>query len=454
MIRLDKFLCDLGLGTRSEVKNEIKKGFVCVDDAVIRKPEYKFDETCAKVTFHGNPCTYQKYGYFMLNKPAGVVSATRDRLSETVLELLGNTGFKDLFPVGRLDKDTEGLLLITNDGALAHDLLSPKKHVDKTYLVRTPKPLSSGDMKSLEQGVDIGEEKPTLPAKVQTLSDTEYLLTIHEGKFHQVKRMLEAVDNHVDYLKRLSMGALQLDETLLPGEFRPLQEDEVKALKDSKHATQLPIMDGIKAVIFDLDGSLVDSMWLWYDIDVEYLGRFGLECPKDLQNCIEGMSFSETAVYFKERFQLPDSLEQIKADWNEMAWDKYLHEVPLKEGVNEFLHYCKDNGILLGIATSNSRELVENIADVHGLNHFFSCIMTGCDVAKGKPAPDIYLKVAEQLQVSPDECLVFEDIVPGILAGKNAGMRVCAVEDAYSAYQTEEKKKLADYYIKDYRGII
>jgi len=214
------------------------------------------------------------------------------------------------------------------------------------------------------------------------------------------------------------------------------------------------MLGNIEAVIFDLDGSLVDSMWMWYDIDVEYLGRFGIECPADLQASIEGMSFSETSVYFKERFSLPDSIEQIKKDWNDMAWDKYLHEVPLKEGAQEFLCYCKEHDIKLGIATSNSRELVENIAAVHGLDHYFSCIMTGCDVAKGKPAPDIYLAVAKSLGVSPDKCLVFEDIVPGIMAGKSAGMKVCAVDDAYSAYQEEEKRNLADYYIKDFRGII
>lgn len=214
------------------------------------------------------------------------------------------------------------------------------------------------------------------------------------------------------------------------------------------------MLNDIQAVIFDLDGTLVDSMWMWYDIDVEYLGRYGLECPDDLQACIEGMSFSETAVYFKERFSLPDPLEKIKKDWNDMAWEKYLHEVPLKEGAFEFLCYCKEQDIRLGIATSNSRELVENIAEVHGLKNYFACIMTGCDVAKGKPAPDIYLAVAEKLGVHPSHCLVFEDIVPGIMAGKNAGMKVCAVEDAYSVYQEEEKRALADYYIENYRGIV
>ena len=213
------------------------------------------------------------------------------------------------------------------------------------------------------------------------------------------------------------------------------------------------MLENIDAVIFDLDGSLVDSMWMWRQIDIEYLGKFGIELPEDLQEAIEGMSFSETAGYFKERFRLPDSIQQIKADWNAMAWDKYSNEVPLKEGVDDFLEICREQGILLGIATSNSRELVQNIVSVHGLEDYFSCIMTGCDVAKGKPAPDIYLAGANALNVEPGRCLVFEDIIPGILAGKAAGMKVCAVEDAYSITVKEEKMLAADYYIEDFNGL-
>lgn len=213
------------------------------------------------------------------------------------------------------------------------------------------------------------------------------------------------------------------------------------------------MLKNIDAVIFDLDGSLVDSMWMWREIDIEYLGRFGISLPENLQEQIEGMSFSETAEFFKERFQLSDSIWQIKNDWNAMAWDKYSHEVPLKEGADEFLEYCKEKEIRLGIATSNSRELVQNVAAVHGLENYFSCIMTGCDVAKGKPAPDIYLAVAKELHVEPQRCLVFEDIIPGIQAGKSAGMKVCAVEDAYSIAQKEEKAAMADYYIKNFKDI-
>ena len=214
------------------------------------------------------------------------------------------------------------------------------------------------------------------------------------------------------------------------------------------------MMDGIEAVIFDLDGSLVDSMWIWKDIDIEYLGRFGLEPPAGLQSEIEGMSFSETAGYFKERFRLPDSVEKIKEDWNRMAWDKYMSQVPLKEGVREYLSWCSGRNIKLGIATSNSRELVTSIAKVHRLERYFQCIMTGCDVGRGKPAPDIYLAVAQQLRTDPKACLVFEDIIPGIQAGKAAGMKVCAVEDAYSLDQTEEKKTLADYYIRHFAEVL
>ncbi|MCI5954102.1 MAG: HAD family phosphatase [Lachnospiraceae bacterium] len=207
------------------------------------------------------------------------------------------------------------------------------------------------------------------------------------------------------------------------------------------------------AVIFDLDGSLVDSMWMWKAIDIEYLGKFGIPLPEDLQSKIEGMSFSETAVYFKEHFHIPDSLEKIKNDWNRMAWDKYEKEVPLKPGIPEFLEGCSKHGIKLGIATSNSRQLVENIVSVHKLRDYFSCIMTGCDVAHGKPSPDIYLAVADALKVDPKRCLVFEDIIPGIQAGKNAGMKVCAVEDAYSLQEKESKQALADYYINDFYGL-
>ena len=208
-----------------------------------------------------------------------------------------------------------------------------------------------------------------------------------------------------------------------------------------------------KAVIFDLDGTLVDSMWMWKAIDIEYLGKFGISLPKTLQKDIEGMSFSETAVYFKETFQIPDSLEEIKATWNRMAYKKYTKEVPLKTGVKEFLDYCKKNGIKLGIATSNSRELVDATLEALNIREYFDCVMTACEVAKGKPAPDIYLAVAESVEVKPAECLVFEDIEMGILAGKSAGMEVCAVEDAFSMDQMELKKKLADYYIKDYYEI-
>ena len=231
MIRLDKFLCEVEMGTRSQVKEMVKKGMISVDGEVVKKADYKFDETAAKVSVNGTIVSYQKYYYYMLNKPQGVVSATKDNHDTTVLELLKDVPGKDLFPVGRLDKDTEGLLLITNDGELSHNLLSPKKHVDKTYLVDTLTPVTAQMIQNLEQGVDIGEDKITLPAKVKILEDKRIELTITEGKFHQVKRMLKAVDNEVVYLKRLTMGSLVLDEKLALGEYRCLTEEEVLKLK-------------------------------------------------------------------------------------------------------------------------------------------------------------------------------------------------------------------------------
>lgn len=210
----------------------------------------------------------------------------------------------------------------------------------------------------------------------------------------------------------------------------------------------------IEAVLFDLDGSLVDSMWIWREIDIAYLGKFGIPLPENLQAQIEGMSFSETAEYFKTRFQIPDSIDQIKEDWNRMAWDQYTYHVPLKEGARAFVEYCRNSGIRLGIATSNSRALVENVIKVHGLFGSFDCIVTACDVEKGKPAPDVYLEAAKKCGVRPEKCLVFEDIIPGIMAGKAAGMKVCAVRDEYSLDQDEEKKRLSDFYITDYSDIM
>ena len=232
MIRLDKFLCEMEIGTRSQVKDIVKKGMVSVDGEVIKKADYKFDETAAKVCVNGKELSYQKFYYYMLNKPQGVVSATTDNHDKTVLDLLKDAPGKDLFPVGRLDKDTEGLLLITNDGELSHNLLSPKKHVDKTYLVETKELVTEEMILKLEQGVDIGEEKLTLPAKVKQLEDKKIELTITEGKFHQVKRMLKAIDNEVIYLKRLSMGSLKLDKKLPLGEYRSLTEGEILGLKE------------------------------------------------------------------------------------------------------------------------------------------------------------------------------------------------------------------------------
>lgn len=213
------------------------------------------------------------------------------------------------------------------------------------------------------------------------------------------------------------------------------------------------MLKDIQAVLFDLDGTLVDSMWVWRDIDIAYLGRFGLTLPESLQAEIEGKSFSETAIYIKERFGIPDSIEEMMAEWNRLAFDKYTHEVPLKKGAREFIEHCKKQGIRLGIATSNSRELVDNIIKVHGLADYFAGVVTGCEVERGKPSPDVYLEAARRCRVEPSSCLVFEDIVPGIMAGRAAGMKVCAVEDDYSLSQEKEKRKLADYYIKDYYDI-
>lgn len=214
------------------------------------------------------------------------------------------------------------------------------------------------------------------------------------------------------------------------------------------------MLNNIKAVLFDLDGTLVDSMWMWKDIDIEYLGRRGLELPPELQKDIEGMSLTETAIYFKTRFKISDSLEEIKKEWMDMARDKYCHEVCLKPGAKEFLEYLKERGIRTGIASANGMELVQAVLAAQGVSGYLDSVHTCCDVERGKPHPDIYLLVAKELGVVPEECLVFEDIPMGLLAGKRAGMKTCAVEDKFSRDQVKEKCRLADYYIQDYYDIL
>jgi 16S rRNA pseudouridine516 synthase len=233
-LRLDKYLADMGLGTRSEIKEWIRKGRVKINQTICNKPEIKVDIKADQVAFDDTEVGYVKYQYIMLHKPAGVVSATNDSRSTTVLDLIRNKRCKDLFPVGRLDKDTEGLLLITNDGELAHQLLSPKKHVDKVYYARVKGRVLEEDKRVFLEGVDIGDEGITLPAKLTILASgdiSETRLTIQEGRYHQVKRMFEAVGKEVIYLKRLSMGSLELDQDLKPGEYRELTDDELNKLK-------------------------------------------------------------------------------------------------------------------------------------------------------------------------------------------------------------------------------
>ena len=251
MIRLDKFLADMQVGTRSQVKEYVRKGRIKVDGEVVIKSDIKIDENTCVVSFDGQQIGYVKLEYYMLNKPAGVLSATMDKKVKTVVDLI-DSARKDLFPVGRLDKDTEGLLLITNDGKLTHELLSPKKHVDKTYLAHIIGELPEDAVDKFKEGMEL-DDFTAMPAKLEIMgapdmdSDfsgkeivnehmemgekvTTVKLTIQEGKFHQVKRMLAAVGCEVIYLKRLRMGNLLLDDSLEPGEYKELTEDEVKQI--------------------------------------------------------------------------------------------------------------------------------------------------------------------------------------------------------------------------------
>ncbi len=244
-MRLDRYLSEMGRGTRSEIRQWIRQGRIRVNGITAADPGIRILTGEDTVEQDGAPVIYEKYEYYMLNKPSGVVSATEDRRDMTVISLIGESRRKDLFPVGRLDKDTEGLLIITNDGELAHRLLSPKRHVDKVYYARVRGTVTQDEIRLFEEGIRVDEEFTAMPARLAvTEADggiSEILITIREGKFHQVKRMFEAVGMKVLYLKRLQMGPVTLDAALAPGEYRRLTEEEIQALKEAAGAgTSLP----------------------------------------------------------------------------------------------------------------------------------------------------------------------------------------------------------------------
>lgn len=250
-MRLDKYLSDYTELTRSQAKKAIRAGRVTINGAVSGKGEERVEDSDV-VVFDGEQIRAQKYQYLMLNKPAGLISATKDDADKTVVEYLKEKApagqgasddgeiflAKDLFPVGRLDKDTEGLLILTNDGDMAHRLLSPKRHVDKTYFVRLDTRIDETDRIRMRKGLDIGEKRETRPAELEILSETEAYLTITEGKFHQVKRMFAKLGKKVVYLKRVRMGKLELDESLMVGDWRFLTEEEIRALRQSTMLNQ------------------------------------------------------------------------------------------------------------------------------------------------------------------------------------------------------------------------
>lgn len=226
--------------------------------------------------------------------------------------------------------------------------------------------------------------------------------------------------------------------------------------REKERETGSRIWEEKKAAIFDMDGTLVDSMWMWTDIDRAYVQRFDLAGKvsiPEIQAEIEGMSMHETALFLREKLHIPDTPEKMQQDWIDMAKDRYLHEVPMKSGARVLLDQMKGRGLKLGVATSNSRELAEaGLAANHVLD-VFDYVLTAKEAGKGKPAPDIYLNVAGRLGVAPADCIVFEDVPNGAMAGKRAGMTVCAVSDEYSKARERELREIADYFITDFRQV-
>lgn len=265
MIRLDKYLADSGFGTRNEVRSLVKSGSVFVNNEIVKDFGIKIDPDKDEVSVKGKSVEYNEYEYYMLHKPAGIITASRDKNAKTVVDLIETRKRRDLFPIGRLDKDTEGLLIITNDGALSHRLLSPNSHVQKTYVAFVSGELPSDVETHFKNGIDIGDEKLTLPAGLREIASVDalveefrdqfivdsisdhlesfnsfikecriYEVVLTEGRYHEIKRMFEALGGNVEYLKRYSMGPITLDSELAPGEYRKLDKEEMKNLLTSK----------------------------------------------------------------------------------------------------------------------------------------------------------------------------------------------------------------------------
>lgn len=214
------------------------------------------------------------------------------------------------------------------------------------------------------------------------------------------------------------------------------------------------MLKNIKGAIFDMDGTLIDSMWVWSKIDEEYLRKRNIQLPNNLKQDIEHMSFSEVAQYFKDRFNITDSIEEIQNEWSEMAFYQYAHKVKLKPGAKEFLALLRSRGIKIALATSNSKPLIEVALKKNDIYHFFDSITTTDEVSRGKDFPDVYLLAAEKLSINPNNCVVFEDILPAIKGAKAAGMTVIGVHDAYSDYQKDDIINLSDMYIYKYGELI
>lgn len=214
------------------------------------------------------------------------------------------------------------------------------------------------------------------------------------------------------------------------------------------------MLTNIKAAIFDLDGTLVDSMWLWLKVDYDFLKLRGLEVPSDLTDAIAHLNFRDTAEYFKNRFSLKESLEEIMDEWNNMAYFEYANNIKLKESSKEYLDFLKAKGLKLGLATSNHPKLLKAVLENNGIYDYFDAITTTLETKRGKDFPDVYLLSAEKLGVAPEECIVFEDIIAAIQGAKAAGMKVVGVHDVHSEHQLEDILKLADHFIYKYNELI
>ncbi len=453
-MRLDKYLADCNVASRREAKKIIRTGVVTVNGEIVENTGENVDEKTAVVCVNGEKLFYKRFVYIMLNKPAGCVSAREDKRYPTVLDYIDDY-YKpfDIFPVGRLDVDTEGLLLITNDGKFAHSMLSPHKNVYKRYFAVTDRPMEEADIEKFAAGMEFKEFTAKSARLELTENPREVYIEIAEGKYHQVKRMVDRVGKAVNYLKRVAIGPLKLDETLAPGESRELTDEELallKAIKEKKMDKE------IKACVFDLDGTLTNTINAIAHFGNEALVKNGFNAlpVNDYKKYVgDGRKVLIERILRANNADIETNYDAVCADYDAGYEADPLYDTDAYEGIRTLLTKLKKRKIKLAVCTNKPDNVAHDVIRQifgEGVFDFISGVIDGQPT---KPAPDSALRAAAALEVTPEECVFIGDTNVDIKTGKNAGMTTVGVLWGFRDYD-ELNEAGAEYIIENPKELL